>query len=140
MHGATRTPRCSGSFQATRTRVPLCLGGLCLPGPPLDVVVDLMLRLIWIVSIHPRDFLHRYMPTNIVLDRLRTQRELKWGVPAMLPAILYLTVANILTILIDRDGPGWFHLLVLLYIWNAFKSLIMTPVSMVGAVGAGSHC
>lgn len=89
----------------------------------------LMFRLIWIASIHTRDFLHRYMPTNIVLDKLRTRHGLKWGVPAMLLAIPYLAVANILTILIDRDAPGWFHLLVLMCIWNAFKFLVMGPVS-----------
>lgn len=64
-----------------------------------------MFRLIWAASIHTRGFLHRYMPANIVLDRLRTRRGLKWGVPAMLLAIPYLAVANNLTILIDRVGP-----------------------------------
>lgn len=98
----------------------------------------LMFRLIWIVSIHTRGFLHRYMPTNIVLDRLRTRRGLKWGVPAMLLAIPYLAVANILTILIDRGAPGWFHLLVLLCIWNAFKFLVMGPVSVVLLVRAST--
>lgn len=96
----------------------------------------LMFRLIWIASIHTRDFLPRYMPTNIVLDRLRTRRGLKWGVPAMLLAIPFLAVANILTILIGRGAPGWFHLLVLLCIWNAFKFLVMGPVSVVLLVRA----
>ncbi len=96
----------------------------------------LMFRLIWIASIDTRDFLHRYMPTNIVLGKLRTRRGLKWGVPAMLMAIPYLAVANILTILIGRGAPGWFHLLVLLCIWNAFKFLVMGPVSVVLLVRA----
>ena len=95
-----------------------------------------MFRLIWILSIHTRDFLHQYMPTNIVLGKLRTRRGLKWGVPAMLLAIPYLTVANTMTILIDRGAPGWFHLLVLLCIWNAFKFLVMGPVSVVMLVRA----
>ena len=96
----------------------------------------LMFRLIWIGSIHTRDFLHRYMPTTIVLGRLRARRGLEWGVPAMLLPIPYLAVANILTILIDRGAPGWFHLLVLVYIWNAFKFLVMGPVSVVLLVRA----
>lgn len=96
----------------------------------------LMFRLIWIASIHTRDFLHQYMPTNIVLDKLRTRHGLKWGVPAMLLAIPYLAVANILTILIGNGAPGWFHLLVLLCIWNAFKFLVMGPVSVVLLVRA----
>ncbi|GAA1203455.1 hypothetical protein GCM10009585_21870 [Brevibacterium paucivorans] len=95
-----------------------------------------MFRLIWTASIHTRGFLHGYMPANIVLDRLRTRRGLKWGVPAMLLAIPYLMVANNLTIFIDRGGPGWFHLLVLLCIWNALKFLVMGPVSVVLLVRA----
>lgn len=90
-----------------------------------------MSRLIWIASIHTRDFLHQYMPTNPVLGKLRTRHGLKWGVPVMLLAIPYLAVANILTILIGRGGPDWFHLLVLLCIWNAFKFLVMGPVNVV---------
>lgn len=46
----------------------------------------------------------------------------------MLLAIPYLAVANIMTILIGNGGPGWFHLLVLLCICNAFKFLVMGPV------------
>lgn len=38
-----------------------------------------MFRLIWATSIHTRDFLHRYMPTIILLDKLRTRRGLKWA-------------------------------------------------------------
>lgn len=91
----------------------------------------LMFRLIWTASVYTRYFLHRYMLTNILLDAILTRRGLKWGVPAMLLSIPYLAVANILTILIGGGAPGWFHLLVLLCIWNAFKFLIMGPVSVV---------
>ena len=96
----------------------------------------LMFRLVWIASLHTRDFLYRYMPTIIVLDKLRTRRGLKWGAPAMLLAMPYLAVANILTILIDNGGPGWFHLLVLMCIWNALKFMVMGPVSVVLLVRA----
>lgn len=95
-----------------------------------------MFRLICIASIHTRDLLHRCMPTNIVLDKLRTRRGLKWGVPAVLLTIPYLAVANTLTILIDRGARGWFHLLVLMCIWNAFKFLVIGPVSVVLLVRA----
>lgn len=46
-----------------------------------------MLRLIWTLSIHARCFLRRYIPTNRLLDAIRTRRGLKWGIPAMLLAI-----------------------------------------------------
>ena len=41
-----------------------------------------MLRLLWAMSVRTRYFLRRYMPTNILLDLIRTHRGLKWGVPA----------------------------------------------------------
>lgn len=134
-----------------------CVGGLYLRDPPLDAVVDLMpsaewsscflvagdeertvlmVRLIWITSIHTHDFLHRSTPTSVVLDKLRTRGGLKWGVPTILLAIPYLAVASILTILIGNGAPGWFHLLVLLCIWNTLKFLVMVPVSVVRPVRA----
>lgn len=48
-----------------------------------------MFRLIWIASIHTRGFLRRWMPTNVLLDKIRTRSGLKYGVPAMLLAIPY---------------------------------------------------
>lgn len=47
----------------------------------------LMFRLIWTASVYTRYFLRRYMPTNILLDAIRTHRSLKWGVPATLLTI-----------------------------------------------------
>lgn len=90
-----------------------------------------MCRLIWALSVRTRYFLRRYMPTNILLDAIHTRRGLKWGTPAMLLAIPYLYAASICVQLIEEDGPGWLHLLVLLFIYNAMKFTIMGPVSIV---------
>ncbi|WP_235829344.1 sulfate permease [Gulosibacter macacae] len=90
-----------------------------------------MLRLIWTLSVHTRIFLRRYMPTNRLLDAIRTRRGLKWGVPAMLLAIPYLLAAAVFRDLIEGGGPGWLNLLVLLCIWNSMKLTIIGPVSMV---------
>lgn len=80
-----------------------------------------MLRTIWIASIHTRTFMRRYMPTNILIDAIRTRRGLKWGVPAMLLAIPYLYIAATCRTLLEQGGPGWLHLIVLVCIWNALK-------------------
>lgn len=90
-----------------------------------------MLRLLWNLSIRVRLFLRTYMPTNILLDALRTRRGLKWGVPAMLIAAPYLFGAWLLTIWIADGGPGWLNLLVLLFIWNALKFLVNGPITLV---------
>lgn len=90
-----------------------------------------MIRLLWNASIHVRGFLRRYMPTNILLDAIRTRRGLKWGVPAMLLAVPYLILASICTNLISAGGPGWLNLLVLLFLWNTLKFILIGPVSFV---------
>ncbi|MBN6811302.1 sulfate permease [Kocuria marina] len=90
-----------------------------------------MLRLIWTLSVHTRNFLRRYMPTNRLLDAIRTRRGLKWGVPAMLLAIPYLLAAAVFRGLIEGGGLGWLNLLVLLCLWNSMKLVIIGPVSLV---------
>ena len=90
-----------------------------------------MIRLLWTASVEVRYFLRRYMPSNIVLDVLRTRQGLKWGIPAMLLAVPYLAVAHWCTTLIGDSGPGWLHLVVLVCIWNALKMLAIGPVSVV---------
>ena len=90
-----------------------------------------MIRLIWAASVHTRCFLRRYMPTNILLDAIRTRRGLKWGIPAMLLAIPYLLIANVCVRLIEDGAPGWLHLVVLWAIWNMLKMLWIGPISVV---------
>jgi hypothetical protein len=95
-----------------------------------------MIRLLWNASTHARAFLRRYMPTNILLDAIRTRRGLKWGVPAMLLAMPYMLLASICTNVIADDGPGWFNLLVLLFCWNALKFLAIGPTSLASLIRA----
>ncbi len=90
-----------------------------------------MIRQLWTLSVHTRAFLRRCMPSNILLDAIRTRRGLKWGVPAMLLAVPYLLAASTFTTLIADGGPGWLNLLVLLCLWNMMKFIIMGPVSLI---------
>ena len=98
-----------------------------------------MFRLIWTLSVHTRDYLHRYMPSNRLLAAIRTRRGLKWGIPAMLVALPYLLIASICSGAAADDGPGWLHLIVLWACWNALKFIIMGPVSVVLLVRARLH-
>ncbi|MBK4347666.1 sulfate permease [Lacisediminihabitans changchengi] len=90
-----------------------------------------MFRIIWVISIHLRNFMRRYMPTNILLDAICTRRGLKWGVPAMLLAIPYLLAASICTSLIDGGASRWPYVVALVCIWNALKFIMIGPVSAV---------
>ncbi|OFS26768.1 sulfate permease [Brevibacterium sp. HMSC07C04] len=76
----------------------------------------------------------RYAPTNLLLNAIRTRRGLKWGIPAMLLAGVYLYAAAICTTIINDGGPGWLHLMVLVFVWNAFKFLWIGPVSLIQLV------
>lgn len=95
-----------------------------------------MIRLIWNLSIRTRLFLCTWMPTNILLDAIRTRRGLRWGIPAMLLAIPYLLIANLCVQAIADNGPGWPHLVVLWSIWNGMKMLWIGPVSVILLIGA----
>lgn len=90
-----------------------------------------MIRLLWAASVRTRYILRRYVPSNILLDRIRTRRGLRWGVPAMLLAFPYLAVANWCGTLAEDGAPGWLNIIVLIGIWNAFKMLAIGPISLV---------
>lgn len=90
-----------------------------------------MLRIIWFISIHLRNFMRRFMPTTILLDAIRTRRGLKWGVPAMLLAIPYLLAASTCTALMDGRASRWLYVVALVCIWNALKFIVIGPVSVV---------
>lgn len=95
-----------------------------------------MIRLLWVASTNIRYFLRLYMPSNILLDVIRTRRGLKWGVPTMMLAFPYFVAANACTQLINDGGPGWLHLLVLVFLWDMFKMLWIGPISVVLLVRA----
>lgn len=90
-----------------------------------------MLRLIWNASGHVAAYLRAYMPSNILLDGIRTRNGLKWGTPAMLIAAPYFAIAYWCTTLIDTGGPGWLHLIVLLACWSGLKFIVMGPISVI---------
>lgn len=90
-----------------------------------------MFRLLWAFSVRVRVFMRRYMPTNILLDALRTRCGLKWGMPAMLLAAPYLVVAWLCSTWVADGGPGWANLLVLLFAWNALKFIVNGPITLV---------
>lgn len=90
-----------------------------------------MFRLLWIASIHTRTFMRRCMPSNIILDRVRTRRGLKWGPLAMLLAVPYIAVAYWLTVLIEAGSPGWLYLFAFICLWSALKMIWIGPVSLI---------
>lgn len=118
---ATQTP--PGDLTTHRTR----------PHRPLVVLESrtlMLIRNLWTLSVRTRAFLRRRMPTNILLDKLRTRRGLKWGVPAMGLAVVYLFAAAICITLIDHGWSPWLYLLFAICLWNALKFLLFGPLSL----------
>lgn len=84
-------------------------------------------------------FFQRSMPTNILIRATHTRRGLKWGVPAMLLAVVYVVIAAALAQWVAGGAPGWINLLVLVCLWNALKFAINGPVTLVRLVRVRSY-
>lgn len=91
----------------------------------------MLINRLWNASIRTRVFLRRWMPTNRLLDLLRTRRGLKWGVPAMLLGVIYLFAAATCTTLINQGWTPWLYVLFFLALWNSFKFLLFGPWSLI---------
>jgi hypothetical protein len=89
-----------------------------------------MFRLIWTIGVTIRDFLQRYMPSNILIRATHRRAGLKWGIPAMLVAAVYLVIAAALAQWITDGGPGWLNLIIIVCIWNALKFIINGPITL----------
>lgn len=90
-----------------------------------------MLTLFWNLSAAIRGYLRFYMPTNRAVDWLRTPRGLTWAIPVALVATsAYLYLVSICATLVERGGPGWLNVLVILFFWNATKFAWMAALSL----------
>lgn len=94
-----------------------------------------MFSLLWNLSAALRGYLRFYMPTNRAVDWLRTPRGLKWAIPAALVAApAYLFATSVCAIVVERGGPGYLNVLVILFFWNAVKFAwlgVLAPLWMV---------
>ncbi|WP_062078801.1 hypothetical protein [Demequina globuliformis] len=95
-----------------------------------------MFRLIWTTGVSICDFLQRYMPSNSLIRATRRRSGLKWGVPGMLVAGVYLVAAAALVQWVADGGPDWVNLVVLVCLWNALKFVVNGPVTVVLLVRA----
>jgi hypothetical protein len=81
-----------------------------------------MLALSFHLAAAIRGYLAFYMPTNRVIDWLRSPLGLKWAIPvAFVAASAYLFSMSICATVIERGGPGFLNVLVLLFAWNSMK-------------------
>lgn len=84
-------------------------------------------------------FFQQSMPTNILIRATHTRRGLKWGVPAMLLAVVYIVIAAALAQWVAGGAPGWINLLVLVSLWNALKFVVNGPITVVWLLRRRAH-
>jgi hypothetical protein len=76
-------------------------------------------------------YLAFYMPTNRAVGWLRSPRGLKWAIPvAVLATPTYLFAMSVCMTIIERGGPDYLNVLVMLFAWNALKFGAMGIVSV----------
>lgn len=68
-----------------------------------------------------------HAPSNRLAARLWVGGGLGSAITAIAAGAAYLYMAATCTMLLDRGGPGWLNVLVLLFIWNAFKLALTGP-------------
>ncbi len=89
-----------------------------------------MLSLFWNLSAALNAYMRFYMPTNRAVDWLRTPRGLKWAIPVALVATpTYMFVMSVCAHIVDRGGPEYLNVLVLLFAWNAMKFGVLAVVA-----------
>ena len=81
-----------------------------------------MLSLCFRLAAAIHGYLAFYMPTNRAVAWLRSPRGLKWAIPVALVATpTYLFAMSVCAVIIDRGGPGYLNVLVMLFAWNGIK-------------------
>ena len=89
-----------------------------------------MFSLFWNLSAALNGYLRFYMPTNRAIDWLRTPRGLKWAIPvALVTTPIYLFAMSVCAVIIERGGPGYLNVLVLLFAWNSMKFACMAALA-----------
>ncbi|PPF50134.1 MULTISPECIES: hypothetical protein [unclassified Rathayibacter] len=99
----------------------------------------MLIRPLWTRSVRTRTFLRRWMPTKILLDKLRTRRGLKWGVPAMGLGVVYLLIAAVSITLINDGWSQGLYIVFAVCLWNALKFLLFGPIGLLLLARARVH-
>jgi hypothetical protein len=90
-----------------------------------------MFALFWNLSAALNGYMRFHMPTNRAVDYLRSPRGLKWAIPVALVATpAYMFAMSVCATIIERGGPAFLNVLVMIFAWNAIKFAVMGVVSL----------
>lgn len=91
-----------------------------------------MLSTLWISSTAIRGYLRSYMPTNIAIDQIRARGRRWWAIPTTALVVpIYACAASYVGVIVERGGPGYLNVIVILFFWNAMKFAALAVLSPV---------
>lgn len=80
---------------------------------------------------------HRFTPSNLVIRRVLTRAGYRWALPVGAAGILaHGAIALLAGILAGQGGPGAWHLLVILGLYNAVRFAVLIPVATLRLLSA----
>ena len=88
----------------------------------------MLIYLLWALSVRVHNFMRIWMPTNILLDYLRTRRGGKRDGTPLLVGAGYLALTIGCAQAVELGWPGWLYLAFWLFLWNASKFLLFPPI------------
>lgn len=78
----------------------------------------------------------RWLPSNILVGRVRTRAGLRWGIPLALLGLVYFAVGVVCAGMVQTGGPGWWYAPMAVCWWTALKlvghglfATVMLPVA-----------
>lgn len=90
-----------------------------------------MLASFWNLGAALNGYLRCYAPTNRAVAWLRTTPGSRWAIPVALAATAaFLFTMSICATIVERGGPGYLNVLVVLCAWNSLKFAalaVLTP-------------
>ncbi|MFI8632315.1 sulfate permease [Microbacterium sp. NPDC077663] len=89
----------------------------------------MLFYLLWALAVRVRQFMRIWMPTNILLDHLRTRRARSRDLIALGVGLGYLGLAIACAGAVEHGRTEWLNLGVLLCFWNASKFILFIAIT-----------
>lgn len=90
----------------------------------------MLLDLVAATSVGTHNLLKKYAPSNRLLFDLLQRSDHRWSLRVSLYSMPYFFGALIIRLTIEAGGPGWFHALFLLLLWNGMKFVHYWPLDL----------
>ena len=90
----------------------------------------MLLDLVAATTVGTHNLLKKYAPSNRLLSELLHRTDRHWSLRVSLYSMPYFFGALVVQVALQAGGPGWFHLLFLLLLWNGMKFIHYWPLDL----------